>query len=253
MDVSTALALIALALAVGIYGSIIGAGGGFLMVAALTLFFDLDGATATGTAVLATLFIQTTGAWTYDRQRLVDRPTAGWFAVGSVPVAFASGAFLANRIPARAFDLIVGTLLLGLALFVVAVRQPESTGDGDALAPRRGILAGTGSFVGLLSGALGVGAGLVTVPALGWIQRLAAHRAAATTTAIGAASGLAATFGHTIAGNPEWSFIPFLAIGAIVGGRLGASNASRLRASVVLGLLAIGLVVAGAPLIIRGI
>lgn len=253
MDVTTAIALVVLALGVGTYGSIIGAGGGFLMVAALTLFFDLSGATATGTSVIATLFIQATGAWTYDRKGLVDRPSARWFIIGSVPVAFASGAFLASRIPARAFDLIVGALLLGLAVFVIAVRQPESADGEAALVPKPQALAGTGAFVGVLSGGLGVGAGLVTVPALGWIQRLSAHRAAATTTAIGAASGIAATLGHTIADNPEWPFIPFLAAGAITGARLGASNASRLTPSVVLGLLAIGLVVAGAPLILRGL
>lgn len=250
MDLWTALGLLTLALTVGIYGSVIGAGGGFLMVAALTLLFGFDGATAVGTSVVTTLFIQATGAYTYDRKGLVDRATASWFVLGSVPVAFASAAWLASRIPQRTFDVIVGVLLLTLAAFVVFVRTP-STAEGEILEPRRRPLTASGAAIGVLSGGLGVGAGLVTVPLLGSLQRLSAHRAAATTTATGAVAGLAASVGHLVASNVDLSAISFLIAGAIVGGRLGASNAKRLSAKTVVVLLAAGLVCAGLPLLVR--
>ena len=60
MDIQTAVGLFLLALAVGTYGSIIGAGGGFLMVSGLVLAFDLTGATAVGTSIVTTLAIQIT-------------------------------------------------------------------------------------------------------------------------------------------------------------------------------------------------
>ncbi len=252
MDPGTAIGLVMLALVVGAYGSIIGAGGGFLIVAALTLFFDISGATAAGTSVITTLFIQLTGAYNYDRQGLVDRPSAQWFAIGSVPVAFLSGAFLSNRIPERGFDLTIGVILIGLAVFTVAVTPPTNDGD-SSLAPNRLTLTGSGSCIGVLSGAFGVGAGLVTVPVLAWVQRLSAHRAAATTTATGAASGIAATAGHTIADNPRWTFLPFLIVGAIGGARIGSTNADRLSSRTVIALLASGLLIAGVPLVARSL
>jgi uncharacterized membrane protein YfcA len=249
MDVQTAVGLFLLALTVGIYGSIIGAGGGFLVVAALVLAFDLSGATAVGTSVVTTLAIQATGAYTYTRKGLVERPVAMWFVLGSMPIALLSAVFVADRVPEDTFELIIGLMLLVLAAFVVLVRRPGLP-EGSTVEPKRVALIGSGSLIGVLSGALGVGAGLVTVPLLGWMQRLPAHRAAATTTLIGSLSGLAAAIGHTFVGNPRWSFLPFLLTGAVLGGRVGSSSAGRLSAQTVLALLAGGLVVAGLPLVI---
>ncbi len=252
MDVQTAIGLFLLALTVGIYGSIIGAGGGFLVVAGLVLVFDLDGATAVGTSVVTTLAIQVTGAYTYTRKGLVERPVALWFVLGSMPVAFFTAVFIADRVPEATFELIIGLLLLALAGFVVLVRRPELP-EGSTVEPKRAALTGSGSVIGVLSGALGVGAGLVTVPLLGWLQRLPAHRAAATTTLVGSLSGFAAVLGHTVAGNPRWSYLPFLLTGAVIGGRIGSSSAGRLSARTVLGLLAGGLVIAGLPLVVRSL
>jgi uncharacterized membrane protein YfcA len=249
MDVQTAVGLFLLALAVGVYGSIIGAGGGFLVVASLVLVFDLSGATAVGPSVVTTLAIQVTGAYTYTKKGLVERPVALWFVLGSMPVALLSAIFVADRVPEDTFELIIGVMLLALAVFVVLVRRPELS-EGSAVEPKRATLVGSGSLIGVLSGALGVGAGLVTVPLLGWLQRLPAHRAAATTTLIGSLSGLAAAVGHTIVGNPRWSFLPFLLTGGVLGGRVGSLSAGRLSGRTVLSLLAGGLVVAGLPLVI---
>jgi len=249
MDLQTAVGLFALALAVGIYGSVIGAGGGFLMVSGLVLIFDLTGATAVGTSVVTTLAIQVTGAYTYSRKGLVERPVAVWFAIGSMPVALLSAVFVADKIPEDTFELIIGVMLIVLAAFVVLVRRPELP-EGATVEPKRAALIGSGSLIGVMSGGLGVGAGLVTVPLLGWLQRLPAHRAAATTTLIGSLSGLAAAAGHTVVGNPRWSFLPFVLAGAILGGRLGSSNAGRLSGPTVLALLAGGLLAAGLPLVI---
>jgi uncharacterized protein len=119
MDVGTALGLLALAFVVGTYGTIIGAGGGFVMIPALVLIFDLQGANAVGTGAVTLMVIGVTGAFSYNRRGLIARPVAGWFALGSVPFALLSGWLLANRIDSRAFTGILGVLLLGLAALVV--------------------------------------------------------------------------------------------------------------------------------------
>lgn len=251
MTIELAIGLFVLALVVGIYGSITGAGGGFLMVAGLVLLFDLSGAEAVGTSVITTVMIQITAAITYGRADKVDRRTAQWFILGSIPIAFFSAAVLASRIPERTFNLIIGVLLLALAVFVVfrpTLEAKETTPEP----PHKPQLVALGSAMGVLSGAFGVGAGLVTVPAIRWLQKLPMHRAAATTTAIGAASGVAASIGHAIAGNPRWSYAPFVIAGAIVGGRVGSRSANRVPYKTVGYLLAGGLLVTGFPLLISG-
>ncbi len=196
------------------YGSIIGAGGGFVMVAGLVIVFDLSGATAVGTSVVTTAAIQAPAPTRIRSKGLVDRPSRLWFVVGSMPVALLSAIFLADRIPENTFELIIG-VLHARARRVRGVRaSSRSSRRYDASAPcvRRSI--GSGSVIGMLSGGFGVGAGLVTVPLLGRLQRLSAHRAAATTTLVGTLSGLAASLGHAIADNPKWSAVPFTIVGA---------------------------------------
>ena len=252
IDLGEPLGLFLLALAVGVYGSIIGAGGGFLVVSGLIVFFDMKGAVAVGTSSVTTFAIQSVGAYTYDRKGVVDRPTASWFVLASMPAALFSAAFLASRIPQRAFEMLVGVLLLTLAAFVILIPSPASTTGAD-LVPRRPQLLGAGAAMGTLSGALGVGSGLIIVPLLSWVQKLSTHRAAATTSLIGAFSGAAAVAGHTIAGNPVWAATPFLVAGAVIGGRTGATMAGRLSRRTVLLLLSSGLTGAGLPLVYRSL
>lgn len=268
MDAGTALGLLALAFGVGAYGTIIGAGGGFIMIPALVLLFDLQGATAVGTGAVALMAIGLTGAWSYDRSGLVARPVAGWFAIGSVPVALLSAWLLSNRIDARAFNGILGALLLALAAAVMfgpspVPTQEEPTSDTGARAlsargrtrdgerpPERTRLVGAGSLVGLTSGTFAVGGGLITVPVLARLQRLSAHRAAATTAATAMAASSAATIGHTVAGNVVWAKAGVLIAGAVVGSSFGAHLAGRLHHRTVLAMLAVGLIGAGVPLLV---
>ncbi len=249
MDVGTALGLLALAFTVGTYGTIIGAGGGFIMIPGLVLLFDLQGANAVGTGTIALTMIGLTGARSYDRSGLVARPVAGWFAMGSVPVALVASWLLADRIDAAAFNGILGVLLLILAAFVV-LGQPLHAAEGAERPLRPGPLAAGGSLVGLTSGTFAVGGGLITVPLLSRLQRMAPHRAAATTSATAMASSAAASVGHTMAGNVDWSKSGVLTIGAVAGSLTGAHLAGRLTQRTVLALLASGLCAAGLPLLI---
>lgn len=249
MDVGTAVGLIALGLGVGAYGTIIGAGGGFVMIPGLVLLFDLQGATAVGTGAVALMVIGLTGAASYSRSGLVAWPVAGWFAVGSIPLALLCAWLLANRIDADAFVGILGGLLLVLAAIVITGRHQHRAG-GPELAPRPNRLVPAGALVGITSGTFAVGGGLVTVPLLERVQRMVAHRATATTSATAWASSLAGSLGHAIAGNVEWDTAAVLAAAAMVGSATGARVAGRLAPDVVRGMVAVGLVAAGVPLVL---
>lgn len=243
------MALLAFALAVGAYGTIIGAGGGFLLIPGLVLLFDLDGAQAVGTGVITLSVIGASGAWAYDREGLVDRRAAAWFAVGSVPVALFCGLVVASRIDRDAFTDILGIILLGLAVFVVLMPTTPPTG---AVASERSLrtLPVGGAFVGFLSGTFAVGGGLITLPILARVRRLAPHRAAATTSATAMLGTFGGAIGHAIAGNVVWSRAAVLVVGAAVGSSVGARVAGRLAPRVVLGFVAAGLVGAGVPLLL---
>jgi uncharacterized membrane protein YfcA len=253
LDVLTAFGLVALALTIGAYGTIIGAGGGFLLVPALAVLFGLEGAEAVGTAALTLALIRVTGAVGYHRQGLVQWPVVVWFALGSGPMALLSGWLLTKRIDSDALLAVIGLLLLVLAGFVVfrhTIGGRSTPRPLEPAAPRPVRLLGGGAAVGVLNGTFAVGGGLVAVPYLARTQRLSAHRAAATTAAAGAVGSAAATVGHTINGSVQWSSAPLLFVGALVGSWVGARRAGRLSERTVMLLLAAGLVAAGLPLVV---
>ena len=227
-----------MAMGIGAYGSIIGAGGGFLLIPGLALLFGLDGAEAVGTGVVTLACLHAAGAWAYDRKGVVVRPVAAWWALGAGPVALLSGWLLTNRLDSDLLLTLIGLLMIALAVFVV-VRSVGITGAGEApgrtgrsadevLEPRVGALLAGATGVGFLNGAFAVGGGLVAVPYLARVQQLTAHRAAATTAAASMVASSSATVGHTLAGNIVWTHAPILMLGAIIGSSTGARVALRL-------------------------
>lgn len=271
MEPGTAAGLLALATVIGAYGSIIGAGGGFLLIPGLALLFGLDGAEAVGTGVVTLACLHAAGSLTYDRQGFVDRSVAAWWASAAGPVALLSGWLLTNRLDSDVLLTIIGVLMIALAIYVLArsvgsadvvgtrragrdvptpVRPVTPAGSTDErVRPRIGALLVGASGVGFLNGTFAVGGGLVAVPYLARVQRLTAHRAAATTAAASTVASSAATLGHGLAGNIVWSYAPPLIVGAVMGSITGARLSPRLAPRTVMMLLSAGLVTAGAPLI----
>lgn len=250
MDPVTIGALVVFGVVVAAYGTVIGAGGGFVLIPGLVLLFDLDGVEAVGTGALTLAAIGIGGARTYDRAGLVDRPAAGRFVLGSIPAAFLCGTFLAGRIDSDVLIDLLGALLLILAVFVVTMPTEYHTSGSIHPNALTAMPAG-GVIVGVLGGTFAIGGGLVTLPFLGRLRRLAPHRAAATTAATAMASSLASSAGHSIAGNVVWNHVLVLVPSALVGSTIGATYAGRLHPRAVLALVAGGLVAAGVPLLLR--
>lgn len=250
MDVTTALVMAAFAFGVGAYGTVIGAGGGFVLIPGLVLLFELEGAEAVGTGVVTLLAIGLSGAIAYDRAGMVDRTGALWFALGTVPSALLCAWLLSARIDRSLFADLLGILLLALAVFVLATSHSaadRATGCPDG---RRTLLPPCGAAVGFLSGTFAVGGGLVTLPILARTRRLTPHRAAATTAAASMLGTIGGAAGHIAAGNVVWRDAGVLIVGAAAGSAVGARVARRLSARLVLALVAVGLVGAGVPLLL---
>lgn len=254
LEPGVAIGLFVLAVVVGAYGSVIGAGGGFLLIPGLALLFGLDGAEAVGTGVITLAFLHAAGAIAYDRQGLVERSVALWWVLAAGPVALLSGWLLTNRLDSDLLLTIIGVLMIALAVFVVvgsigAPRAGFDVRNGSGVEPRVAALLAGAAAVGFLSGAFAVGGGLVAVPYLARVQRLSAHRAAATTAAAGMVASTAAGVGHSLAGNVVWAYAPPLVLGAVIGSSTGARLGPRLSPGTVMALLSAGLMIAGAPLI----
>lgn len=150
-------------LAAGLLSGMFGVGGGILIVPGLVLVAKMDQRTAHGTSLAAVLPIAVSSFLTYFSNDLIDWPVVIWLAVGAV-AGTVLGTKLLNILPLKTLALSFAGLLVATAarLFFQGTGQGRGTVDaGLAVA-----LVLIGLATGILAGLLGVGGGVVMVPAL---------------------------------------------------------------------------------------
>jgi uncharacterized membrane protein YfcA len=272
-DAISALEIILLALlgvVVGTYGTLVGVGGGFLIVPLLLIIYKLPPAAAAATSLVVVLLNAASGSVTYIRRGRVDIRTGLLLAAATVPGAFFIGPELAERIPDRAFKIGFGVFLLAMAtlLFLRPERKSSSTGGG----PRKGIwmlrrtfrdgsgasmdyefdvvLAVVLSFaVGVLSSMLGIGGGIVHVPALIHFMSFPVHVATATSQFVLAFTAAAGVAKYASGGHVVWPLAAVIGVGVIVGAQVGARLSHRMKGGRIIRLLVLAIVLLGGRLI----
>jgi uncharacterized membrane protein YfcA len=110
-------------------------------------------------------------------------------------------------------------------------------------------------FIGVTSGLLGIGGGIIHVPAMTQILFFPIHIATATSHFVVAITTLAAIITHIVAGTfPTTATIigriAVLAAGAVIGAQFGARISHRVKGSLIVRLLALGLAIVALRLLI---
>ena len=110
-DVVSALGLIVLGFGTGAYGTLIGAGGGFVLVPILLLLYPHDGPHLITSISLAVVFFNAaSGSEAYARMGRVDYRSGLLFAIATIPGAVL-GALTTSLLPRSLFDMTFGVLL----------------------------------------------------------------------------------------------------------------------------------------------
>ncbi len=265
---------IALGIAIGTLGTLIGAGGGFILLPVLAILYPLEptGAlTATSLAVVAAN--ATSGAIAYGRQRRIDLRSGILFAIATLPGSVA-GALLARSIPRGPFDLAFALVLFALALLVVRTRPdtgppaPEGRAwgrvhreltDAEGTVHRYHVELPLGiaiSFViGFASSLLGIGGGFIHVPALIAVLGFPVHIATATSHFVLAVMASVGTVTHILAGDLDttWPRAVLIGLGAVGGAQVGARLSRRVRGALIVRILAVALVIVALRLAAQGL
>src|SRR5207245_2044054 len=114
--------LIPLGFVVGAFGTLIGAGGGFILVPALLLLYPTaKPSVITGISLAVVFFNAASGSIAYARERRIDWRTGLTFAAATTPGAV-FGALAVSFVPRGVFDALFGLLLLGLAVVMFRPR-----------------------------------------------------------------------------------------------------------------------------------
>lgn len=265
--------LVPIGLVVGMFGTMIGAGGGFLLVPILLLAFPEVPPDLVTSISLAVVFVNASaGTVSYARLKRIDYRSGLMFAAATVPGAII-GAYATSYIPRRAFDVVFGVLLtLGSAYLVWNPLPAPGDEEADDTTRRSGLARrlverdGTihtwryppavgvaiSAVVGFASSLLGIGGGIIHVPVLAQLLDFPVHVATATshfTLAIMALAGtLVHIFNGTLRGGLETTGL--LALGVLVGAPLGAELSGRVHGTVIMRGLAIALGLVGIRVLI---
>lgn len=267
----TAVVFVLFGLCVGVYGTLVGAGGGFIIVPILLLVYHASPQAASGTSLLVVFFNALSGSLAYMRQRKVDYQTGWRFALATVPGAII-GVYLQSFFTGPVFSAIFGVVLLVIAVFLNLrpdatratlhrfgagglppgyVRRDLTDADGHTYQYAFNLRGGVAlSFVvGFLSSILGIGGGIIHVPAMVFLFDFPAHLATATSHFVLAITSLVGSVGNIAAGRIL--VLPALAmsIGATIGARAGALISRRVQGPLIVRVLSLALVVVGARLI----
>lgn len=265
----TAVLLGLLGFGVGVFGTLVGAGGGFILTPVLLLIYPHETpALITAISLIVVFFNAGSGTLAYTRQRRVDFRSGAVFAACTLPGSVV-GVIVADKVSRPTFDVIMGVVLAGLAVWLLQGRE-EPTGHGTGKGSRRTITDAEGKeyryranvrlgailsvFVGFLSSFLGIGGGVVHVPLLVAVLGFPTHIATATSHFVLAIMALVATLTHVVAGTFHHAAglrrAAALSVGVVFGAQLGAWLSQRLSGKVIQRLLSMGLVALGLRLIL---
>jgi uncharacterized membrane protein YfcA len=262
------LILAAVGTLAGMIGSMVGLGGGFIVIPVLRLFYGLAPATTAGVSLVMVAANAASGSFAFWRQRRIDVRLALVVAVTAVPASIL-GTHLVHRVNALGFDALYGLLLVYLATTVIRNRTAEPPSeprlilgaklrtlrDANDVEYRYGVstpvLLLCGIAIGLLSSFFGIGGGVVFVSLLVVVFGMPAHIVTATSTFALLLTAPVGVIAHDLAGDINWSFAIPLAFGGLLGGQLGAAAARRLSSPQLMTVLATSLILAALSLIVR--
>ena len=262
--------LILIGFIIGTFGTLIGAGGGFILVPLLILTHPKmppNIITAISIAVVAVNAIS--GSIAYSRAKRIDYKAGILFGLFTIPGSIA-GVFLVKYIPIHIFNLIFGALLVCLAIYLFIKTNKRSGAPARKISNNSGMVthsitdrSGTifsynynqkhgiiiSIIVGFLSPLLGIGGGIIHVPAMvQWLQ-FPVYIATATSHFILAIMSTVSVIVHIFQGSYNDShvlkMVIGLSLGVIPGAQLGAYISHKIQTHIIIKILAVCLAIVG--------
>jgi len=262
--------LVPVGFVIGAYGTLIGAGGGFVLVPMLLMLYPQEAPEVITSISLAVVFFNAlSGSYAYARLKRVDYRSGLLFAAASIPGAIL-GALSTSAVPRPLFDGLLGVLMVFASLFLVFHTHPRNgerrmdcrnglvrnlvEANGTAHAYSYSPKAGTGLslLVGYVSSLLGIGGGIIHVPALVHLLNFPVHIATATSQFVLTIMALTGTTVHIATGSFHHGIrrTIALAIGVLLGAQLGAFLSRRLGGLWIIRGLAVALGCVGIRILI---
>ncbi len=274
MSVWLALILLLLGAVASTIGSIVGLGGGVIIVPGLlflsSLLPSLAGVTpqvAVGTSLLVVVFTALSSSLSYLKQNRVDVKSGLLFFVASGPASML-GAWLNHGVTSERFQAFFGSFLILMA-FLLSARDrirprkvkwhverlyiDDATGREHRYGYNHWIALAVSVIAGIMAGFFGIGGGALMVPMMVIFFAFPPQLATATSMFTILLTSSFGSLTHVYLGNINWLLALFLIPGAWIGGKLGSWFAARMSGKALIWMTRLAIAGVGINLLIEGL
>ena len=211
--------LVPLGFAAGILGSMIGLGGGIVVVPVLT-FFGFPPTLAVSNSLFAAFSNAVGSTVSYSRQKRIDYSLGLKLGLLCIPGTIL-GAYLSSDVTLVLFKILFGLVLVSSAVYIF-MRKKIETQEKTLTKQMIVFVISASFFAGIISSFFGIGGGIVFVPLMVVGIGMTMKNAAPTSQFILLFASLSGIIVHSLLGHPDFLQAGLLSAGAFVGGIIGA-------------------------------
>lgn len=272
LDPIDLLLLVLLGLIAAVFGSIVGLGGGIIIVPALVwlgpqlISAEISHAGAVGISLTVLVVTALSSTLAYAKSKRVDFRSGWLLFITSGPAAM-GGSLITNQLKNGVFQLYFGIFMLLMAALLVArdymkpiqkqwpIRRTYTDEAGAVHTYSYGLLPALfiGLCTGFVSGLFGIGGGSLFVPVMVLLFGYPPHVAVATSMFVIFLSSILGSGVHAWLGETDPLLVLALLPGAWIGGRIGAHIAGKMTGKGLMWVLRAVFVLMGIELVIEGI
>lgn len=232
-------------------GSLVGLGGGIVLVPTMLLLHEYVPAFSwatpqaiVGISLVTMVFTGMSSTFAYLKMKRIDVKTGFIFLIGSIPGSV-FGSWLNTKFDVEQFSLYFGFLMVLIFFFMLIDREKLLRNkklkitrhtrtfefDGETYTYNVPLIPAfvLALIVGMLSGLFGIGGGTISVPAMILLFGMPVQVAIGTSMFIIFFISIFSASTHIYFGHIVWAYVAFFVIGSYIGGTVGARTSTLFK------------------------
>jgi uncharacterized membrane protein YfcA len=221
----------------GLFGSLVGLGGGIIIVPILTLIFDVPIKYAVATSLISVCATSIGGAAKYLKRGTADF-RLGLFLETTTVAGALTGGFLAVAVKSQVIGITFSLMLFYTSIMMLLKREKPIKSDNELQPVEPASLAkyfalGISFVGGMFSSFLGVGGGIIKVPVMNLILKMPMNLAAATSTYMIGITTAAGSIVYLVKGMVDYEIAAPLILGTYLGSSFGAIISNKTKSNLI--------------------
>lgn len=268
-----AILLIIISILAGFLGSLLGLGGGIIVVPVLTLFFEVDIRYAIAASLVSIIATSSGAAASFLKDHLTNLRVAVLLEIGTVTGAM-TGFLISSRINSSWLYIIFGSFLIFSSLIMFRKKSEKTVNKNHPWSDKLNLNGAypneQGEMVsyqvsnphlglifmyaaGILSALLGIGSGIFKVLAMDQTMKLPMKVSSATSNFMIGVTASASAGAYFLRGDIRPEVASPVAIGIILGSWIGARTMIRMNSITIRRIFVVVLILVAIQMIFRGL